>query len=243
MEALIIIIVIILFGVGIYLKSPGVKGEHGESRVSSSLYYNLASDEYKVINDVTISTFYGTTQIDHIVVSKYGIFVIETKNMQGWILGGANNEQWTQSIKGGHKYQFRNPLLQNNGHVKALQDVLKLQRDAFISIVVFSDNAEIKIKTDRILINERDLIFRINSFKEIKFTDEQVEELVRKINDNRLNIDKKTHVQNVNKAKVSKTNISRCPYCGGHLVKRTGKYGPFYGCSNYPKCRFTRKLN
>ena len=32
-----------------------------------------------------------------------------------------------------------------------------------------------------------------------------------------------------------------CPRCGGHLVEREGRYGPFYGCENYPKCKFTKK--
>lgn len=31
-----------------------------------------------------------------------------------------------------------------------------------------------------------------------------------------------------------------CPRCGGELIKRNGRFGPFYGCCNYPKCRYTR---
>lgn len=34
---------------------------------------------------------------------------------------------------------------------------------------------------------------------------------------------------------------TKCPYCGKPLVLRNGKYGQFWGCSAYPKCRFTRK--
>ncbi|MHA1794215.1 MAG: UvrD-helicase domain-containing protein [Promethearchaeota archaeon] len=34
-------------------------------------------------------------------------------------------------------------------------------------------------------------------------------------------------------------DVLRCPKCGGVMEKRWGKYGPFYGCSNYPKCRYT----
>ena len=34
----------------------------------------------------------------------------------------------------------------------------------------------------------------------------------------------------------------KCPRCGGELVKRNGRYGPFYGCSNYPGCRYTRNV-
>ena len=33
-----------------------------------------------------------------------------------------------------------------------------------------------------------------------------------------------------------------CPICGATLVKRAGKYGPFMGCSNFPKCRYTKEI-
>jgi hypothetical protein len=45
----------------------------------------LDSEIYHSINNVTIPTANGTTLIDHIIVSKYGIFVVETKNIKGWI--------------------------------------------------------------------------------------------------------------------------------------------------------------
>lgn len=41
---------------------------------------------------------------------------------------------------------------------------------------------------------------------------------------------------------ASKENFKICPCCGGNLVKRNGKFGSFYGCSNYPKCDYTKKL-
>lgn len=41
-------------------------------------------------------------------------------------------------------------------------------------------------------------------------------------------------------AKEESKAAGKCPRCGGELVKRNGRYGPFYGCSNYPQCRYTR---
>jgi len=40
---------------------------------------------------------------------------------------------------------------------------------------------------------------------------------------------------------VSNAAPSKCPKCGGNLVERSGKFGKFLGCSNYPKCRYTVK--
>lgn len=58
-------------------------------------------------------------------------------------------------------------------------------------------------------------------------------------------------IKNINKViknnrirKKSTNDYSKniiCPKCGGNLVERTGEYGKFYGCSNYPKCKYTKK--
>jgi len=40
----------------------------------------------------------------------------------------------------------------------------------------------------------------------------------------------------------NKSDSKVCPKCGGNLVERIGKYGKFYGCSNYPKCQYTKNI-
>ena len=65
-------------------KSRWLKGVFGEFLVNR-LLSKLPESDYTLIKDVTLLTIDGTTQVDHIVVSKYGIFVVETKNMKGWI--------------------------------------------------------------------------------------------------------------------------------------------------------------
>lgn len=39
---------------------------------------------------------------------------------------------------------------------------------------------------------------------------------------------------------LESTNIDKCPKCGGNLILKNGKYGSFYGCSNYPNCKYTK---
>ena len=80
------------------LKSPWFKGLVGESMVNISAKLMLNKDDYHLIKNVTLPTEDGTTQIDHIIVSKYGIFVVETKNMKGWIFGSPNQPTWTRKI-------------------------------------------------------------------------------------------------------------------------------------------------
>ena len=91
-----------------------IKGWLGEAQGGFAHLF-LDSNTYFRINNATIPTSNGTTQIDHIIVCKFGIFVVEAKNMKGWIFGGERDRQWTQSVFG-TKYQFQNPLHQNYRH-------------------------------------------------------------------------------------------------------------------------------
>lgn len=76
---------------------PALKGAFGETIVSWLLSH-LPKDQYKVIHNIMLKTERGTSQVDHVVVSIYGIFVIEVKNYNGWIIGTENSSQWTQII-------------------------------------------------------------------------------------------------------------------------------------------------
>lgn len=101
-----------------YLKKklPQIKGRMGEHLVIKGLEKHLYPNEYTIINDVTLPLEdSGTTQVDHIIVSRFGIFVIETKNMSGWIFGNEKQAKWTQTIHRS-KHQFQNPLRQNYKH-------------------------------------------------------------------------------------------------------------------------------
>ena len=68
----------------------------------------LDKNEYHFIKNVTLPIENGTTQIDHIIVSVYGVFVVEAKNMKGWIFGSSNEPMWTQKIyKHSNKFRIR----------------------------------------------------------------------------------------------------------------------------------------
>lgn len=114
-----LIILLIVLSIVFQILKPKIKGFLGELLIRFVLLF-LNKKEYKIIHDVKL--FYNglMSQIDHVVVSKYGIFVIETKNYKGWIFGSENAYEWTQVIFN-NKYKLYNPVKQNLGHVKALQ--------------------------------------------------------------------------------------------------------------------------
>lgn len=120
------------------------KGFYGEAL--SSIAHKLMLDEhvYRELNNITILTPAGTTQIDHIIVSCYGIFVTESKNMGGWIFGKEKDAEWTQAFPGGKKFRFQNPLRQNYMHIKCLSEFLHIDHDKFHSVVMFRGNSTFK---------------------------------------------------------------------------------------------------
>ncbi len=225
---------------------PGRRGRAGENKVSKILS-KLPYIQYRVINDILIKTSHGSTQIDHVVLSEYGIFVIETKNYTGWILGGEYSEEWTKNVYG-QKYQFRNPLKQNYAHVKALMEVLEINTEnVFIPIIAFSNQADIKVQCSKDVVNFRQLkncILRYQNhilpIDKMVLYEAKLQGFTKYSKD-----DKSIHVAGVRaRADFNKANISMgiCPNCAGKLVERKGKYGKFLGCSNYPRCRFTYNL-
>ena len=129
-----------IFIFAVIIKSAWFKGVLGEWQVNLLIKFFLGKDNYHLIKNVTLLTDDGTTQIDHIIVSKYGIFVVETKNMKGWIFGSQNQKQWTQQIFK-HKSKFQNPLHQNYKHVKTLEDLLLIgsnaRNDCIFSVIIF----------------------------------------------------------------------------------------------------------
>ena len=139
-----IVEIIILFIISFLVKKKYLdKGKLGERSVSKRLK-RLDNNKYKVINDVILKTSRGTSQIDHLVVSNYGIFVIETKNYQGWIVGSENADNWQQIIYNKKNF-FRNPIKQNYGHIKAIEENLKVNNKIeYISIIVFMNRCDLK---------------------------------------------------------------------------------------------------
>ncbi|MEM9051881.1 MAG: nuclease-related domain-containing protein [Bacteroidota bacterium] len=148
-----------------------LKGWFGEKVVAVGMWAFLDKQVYRRFHDVIVSTSNGTTQIDHILVSQYGIFVIETKNMQGWIFGSEQQASWTQSLYG-KKYKFQNPLRQNYRHIKCLAEYLQLEESFFHSVVFFIGECSFKTSMPENVLNEG-LSSYINSHQTVFFSNQE----------------------------------------------------------------------
>lgn len=123
------------------------KGAVGEQVIKVTVLMQLDRTIYHHFKDLIIPNGKGgTSQIDNIIVSPFGIFVVEAKHWQGWIYGKEREAEWTHTLSPRQKYKVRNPLWQNYAHIKALTHLLKLPESQFHSLVVFTHN-DCQIKT------------------------------------------------------------------------------------------------
>lgn len=229
------IIVIGLLSAIFYKKIVGWFGEYWTKQALNK----LPKDKYKILNDIFISTDSGTHQIDHVIVSKFGVFSIETKQYNGYITGNKYDKNWVRHA-GNKKYYYTNPIRQNYGHVKALSELLKIDESKIYNIVCIPSRAKLKIEHDGELVGYDTIVNKILSFKDEVI--DNVDEIVSEIKSNNITDKKakKEHIKNI-KENIADKDLNKCPKCGGQLVERTGKYGSFIGCSNFPKCRYTQK--
>ena len=244
---LLVLAFIIVVAIGILAtiyNSPSRKGARGELIVASRLRDGLP-EEYQILNNTFLPLPDGsTTQIDHIVVCQYGIFVVETKNYSGWIFGNENSAKWTQTIY--HcKHSFQNPIRQNYRHICALSDNLKIPKDCFKSVVAFTGDCDFRTEMPEGVVYSRKAAQYIRSFTTPRIKPGQVAEIANAIlawqgtvSEER----KSAHVQNLKRRHSEVRTDSpapKCPFCGGDMVMRHRRSdgAAFYGCRKYPSCK------
>lgn len=225
-----------------------IKGWVGEAMGGLAAKLFLDGKDYRSVNNITLETSNGTTQIDHVIVSRFGIFVVEAKNYQGWIFGGENQAEWTQSLPGGKKFRFQNPLRQNYRHIKVLSEFLGLPEDRFHSVVMFWGESQFKTSMPANVMSSGYATY-IKAKTSVLFTDEEVEQMVGALQSGRMPAGlfkgletRRVHLESL---KERHSSTTQCPKCGSALVERTAKSGSraglrFLACTAFPKCRFTR---
>lgn len=140
---LLVPLLIIVSFILLKIKYPIIRSAIGESYVNSVLG-NLGQG-YTLFYDLYVPDGEGgTLQIDHVVTSPNGIFVIETKHYHGSIFGFEKQEYWTY-VKKKKQGKFLNPIQQNKAHMQAIKQFLGKANFNYIhSIIVFSQDATFK---------------------------------------------------------------------------------------------------
>lgn len=175
----------------------GLEENRGEAAVRRTLAARFASTAYHLLNNVTLPTEDGTTQVDHILVSRFGVFVIETKHYTGWLYANPGAPQWTQVLYKKH-YKFQNPIHQNRKHVSTVAKLLDfLPSDQIHSIVVFTGDATFKTERPGGVVSLAELLDRLDEFKIEALSENRVQFCVGRLECHRKALTKQTDVEHV----------------------------------------------
>lgn len=175
-------ITLIYLAVKSEIKRQSFSGNDAEYAVSERLQ-TLDENHYTVFNNICLPSNGNTemTQIDHIVVSDFGIFCIETKGQSGWIFGSKNRKYWTEVIYR-NKYRLYNPIWQNYAHVKAIENLLGDKLKApIIPLLVFPNSEKIKIDGCDLVGNGTEILDKITNYSTPIYSIEEYTEISNKI--------------------------------------------------------------
>jgi hypothetical protein len=223
------------------------KGQYGELKTRQVLKHYLDEGQYHIINNLIIPDREWTTQIDHIVISKFGIFVIETKYTDSWLYGGQYQEKWTEVYYTKH-FSFTNPLYQNYAHTKALAEFLKINENKIIPLIVYWGDCQFETDMPPNVVKGMNIIKFISSKKERVFLKQDVERIYNDLKMVQYKAPVTATLRHNESIKNRYESNTICPKCGGSLVEKTSKKGyyagkKFLGCNHFPRCHFVKSLN
>ena len=155
-------------------RAPAPTANAGELLIRSVLTRHYR--DWPLLNDVLLPSGGGTAQIDHILISPGGVFVIETKDMSGWIFASPGQRWWTQTYMADRwsrmvgikskRFTFYNPLLQNEGHARALVKLGIADPREIRPVAVFVGDAELKTAEKFVRFEEHeDMANRFRSWR------------------------------------------------------------------------------
>ena len=236
----------LITGVKYIQNQPSVKGRQGESVVSRILRQCCSSEHDHLLNNILLFDAHTgrSSQVDHILICSNGIFVIETKNYSGIIYGNDLQHEWTQILAYGNtKNKLHSPVKQNATHIYLVKQILQ-NKYPVLGFVVFVKNNIAHIQSGSVCTLQT-LPTCIEASKPVNgtLTDDDKDAIFRRlcIHQESYAVTPREHLDHIRKLQTDLKN-DICPRCGGKLLFRKGKYGKFYGCSNYPSCKFTKSI-
>ena len=188
---------VIGYWLGRYRSRSSSFQNRGEALLSREIQANFKAPDFHLLNHITLKLKNGTTQIDHILISRFGIFVIETKDYKGWIFANPNQTTWTQKLFS-KNFKFQNPVFQNLLHVKAVETLLDfLPSTSIKSAVVFVGNADFQSNMPSGVYTLQGFIDHLRSTTEEVLSLNRVQFCVGRLETSRLAITEKTDLEHV----------------------------------------------
>ena len=243
-----------------FLKLPSLNEMQGNFGEQLAKYYSKIMTDALVLHDILIDGADGKySQKDLLLIGGKGIYVVEVKTYpEARIYGDGKNSKWYYYL-GGKRYEIYSPLKQNQKHIQYLKKFLSVFGDipCFSVLTIICED----IKVTNINESQDDISVAVCSSlpamshgieliakdKPAVFSEEQKQRIYQYIMDHQYSGKEKRqeHVESIKDMKKVQEEMKKqkiCPYCKTALVLRKGRYGDFYGCSNFPKCKYTQKV-
>lgn len=149
-------------------------------------------------------------------------------------------------IYGGINTRLYNPIWQNDKHIKFLKMILSDNQYPIYPAIVFLNTSSIRLTGDGdCVLHKNKLRSYISKYRNILMSIEDCKRIANFLLNHNITDrkERKAHIHYVKQSARKKEIMAdngRCPRCGGILIQRHGRYGTFWGCSNYPNCKFTK---
>jgi hypothetical protein len=177
----------------VFLASPRFRGDIAETRVRRVLAAGLEKSRYTILNDVIIPSSGGTVHIDHLVVSRFGVFVIESQYARGWVSGGEFQDRWKQ-YHFSRFTRFDNPMHRNALQLQALENLLKIPASKLHPMVVLLGQKGFKTPMPANLLEPKQLIAYMRKKARQLLDAEQANRVLLAIEDARIRPDNRIYL-------------------------------------------------
>lgn len=158
--------------------------DEGELKVAKKIS-GLSKDKYRVLNNFLFKTnsHVGTTQIDHVIISLFGIFVLETKNLSDSFVFQNQDGEWIQRKANGKEVNLGNAVKQNNTHIEELKNIICMENLSYTSIIVLANNSYMDINKDIDveIVPLDNLIETLSKFSKVVLSKESIENVYQKL--------------------------------------------------------------
>lgn len=245
---LILIVSVVITALFILYQLPLLKEWHGRRQVNAATEFLLTSSDYYVMKDVVLLTFEGLIQIDFIIVSRFGVFVVAIYQFSGVIDGVELSDTWTQISNKKEKHEFQNPSYQNRKNTETLRNLVGIEKSKIFPVVVFDGISGFKVNMMARTTYGSQFLDYIRSKHELLLSTKEIQKIVDTIEAKRKKqglVSGLKHVDTRNQTSSLLDNHQTCPSCGSEMVIQVAESGrnagkQFLRCVLYPTCRSTR---
>lgn len=172
-----IALIVVIVAAMSMITSRWYAGKHAGRRTRKIAEELLDRKTYRQLHDVALETKDGLVRIDHVIVSRFGVFVIEALDMRGEILGRTFDPEWTQTV-GGERITFQNPLRPNYNRKLALDALLRVGEHKIFSVIAFTGGSKFQVEMPDNVTQDKDFVKYIKSKDTVLINDSEVQGLV-----------------------------------------------------------------